>query len=93
MEEKDTKIPDQPKNPGAEKPRKPLWRRILKWSAIILGSLVGLFLLAATLIVWILTPAKLTPLVNRTASKYLNADVSSSRVELTFWSTFPKLTL
>lgn len=93
MEEKDTKIPDQPKNPGAEKPRKPLWRRILKWSAIILGSLVGLFLLAATLIVWILTPAKLTPLVNRTASKYLNADVSSSRVELTFWSTFPNLTL
>lgn len=73
--------------------RRPLWKRLLKWTGITAGVLIGLFLLAASLIVWILTPAKLTPLVERHASEYLEADVKASRIELTFWSTFPKLTL
>lgn len=46
-----------------------------------------------TTVVKILTPDRLTPLVEHCASSYLLADVSASRVELTFWRTFPRLTV
>lgn len=45
----------------------------------------------ATLLVWILTPERLTPLIADTASDYLTADVTLDRAELSFWSTFPHL--
>lgn len=38
-------------------------KRFLKWTAIALASLIGLFLIVCTLIVWILSPARLTPIV------------------------------
>lgn len=50
-------------------------KKILKWCAWIAGSAVILLLLACTLIVWILTPGKLTPMVEREAARYLDADV------------------
>jgi len=40
---------------------------------------------------WYLTPEKLTPIVNDAATSSLNAEVKAERVELTFWSTFPRL--
>ncbi|MDE6628644.1 MAG: hypothetical protein K2K36_04670 [Muribaculaceae bacterium] len=73
--------------------RRPLWARILKWSGIALAAVAGLFLVVCTLAVWILTPPRLTPLVERIASGYMNADLRVQRVELTFWHTFPKLTV
>lgn len=72
---------------------KPFWKRLLKWAGITLAVAVGLFLLVCSLIVWILTPGRLTPLVGKYASEYLDADVSASRVELTFWKTFPRMRL
>lgn len=54
---------------------------------------VGLFLLVCSLIIWILTPSRLTPLVEKHASEYLDADVKASRIELTFWKSFPRMTL
>ncbi len=75
-------------------PRKPQWwRKALKWIGITAGVIAALFVLICTLTVWILTPARLTPLVERLASDNLNATVSVSRVELTFWKTFPSMTL
>lgn len=70
-----------------------MWKKILKTVGITAGVVVGLFLTVCTLIVWILTPARLTPLVERQASKFLMADVRADRIELTFWHTFPKMTL
>lgn len=78
---------------GGKKPRKPLWRRILKWTGIAAAVAAGLFVLICSLIVWILTPGRLTPLVKEQASKYLDADLRVKRVELTFWHTFPKMTV
>lgn len=72
---------------------RPLWRRLLKWTAVTVGIVVALFVLVCTLIVWILTPPRLTPMVGHYASEYLNADVKASRIELTFWHTFPELTV
>lgn len=68
-------------------------KRFLKWTAIALASLIGLFLIVCTLIVWILSPARLTPIVEEQASRLIDGEVHLQRVELTFWSTFPKLTV
>ena len=77
----------------ARKPRRPLWARLLKWTGITLATVLALFIIVCSLIVWVLTPPRLTPLVSKEASKYLNADVKASRVELFFWKTFPQMHL
>ncbi|MCH5345741.1 MAG: hypothetical protein J1E63_01445 [Muribaculaceae bacterium] len=78
--------------PQAETPRKrrPWWRRALKITGITLLSIVALVLILLSAVVAILKPERLTPLVERIASEHIDADVSISRVELTFWSTFPR---
>lgn len=59
--------------------------------AITVGSLLALFILVISAVVGILTPERLTPLVEKYASDYVDGKVEVSRVELTFWSTFPRL--
>lgn len=66
-------------------------KKFLKIFVIIVLSLLALLILAVGASVWILTPPRLTPLVNEVATKQMNATVTSSRVELTFWKTFPRL--
>lgn len=85
--------PSSAETPDAapEKRRKPLWRRILKWFGVTLLSIVGLIVVLFCVALWYLTPERLTPLVNDYMSSYLNADFRASRIELTFWSTFPHL--
>ena len=63
----------------------------LKIGAWILGSVAVLLVLAMCAVAWILTPERLTPIVNRIANDNLNAKVNIGRVELTAWSTFPDL--
>lgn len=82
------------KNPDTNPVKRvPIWKRLLKWTGLAVAVVAGLFLLVCSLIVWILTPSKLTPLVEKEASAYLDADVTASRIELTFWRTFPRMTL
>ena len=85
--------PSSAETPDAapEKRRKPLWRRILKWFGVTLLSIIGLIVVLFCVALWYLTPERLTPLVNDYMSSYLNADFRASRIELTFWSTFPHL--
>lgn len=64
--------------------------KITLWSIVTVCLLI---VLACTLVVWILTPERLTPMVEDAANEYLDADVKIERVELTFWHTFPKLTV
>lgn len=52
-------------------------------------SVVLFLALVITLVVWILTPERLTPLIEKYGSEYLTADVRLGRAELTFWSSFP----
>ncbi len=73
--------------------RRPVWLRVLKWTACAAG---GIMVLLATLLAvagWYLTPERLTPLVEKYGSEYLHADVSADRVELTIWSSFPQVRL
>lgn len=65
------------------------WRKagiVAAWSAGGILLLIVILLCAAT---WYLTPSRLTEIINREASKTLNADVKTSNVRFTIWSTFP----
>ncbi len=68
-------------------------KRTLKTIGWIILSLLLLILLAISIVVWYLTPARLTPLIERETSAIINGEVRVSRVELTFWSSFPRLRL
>ncbi|MGL4852152.1 MAG: AsmA family protein [Phocaeicola sp.] len=67
-------------------------KKTLKYTAITLGSIVALFVVAAAVLVnFVLTPAKLTPLVLAQANQYLNAEVTCEAVDITVFSTFPQV--
>ena len=58
---------------------------MLKWTLWSLLALVVLILVGVTIVIhFIFTPAKLTPLVEKTAKEYLNAEVHFGNIELTF---------
>ncbi len=78
---------------GGEKSRKPWWRRLIKVLLIVLASVVGLFILLGVAIWLILTPPRLTPLVNRVATEYLDATVHFDTVRLSLFKNFPHVTL
>lgn len=85
--------PESEPDKKKKKKRRPLWARILIWLGAAVTTVALLIALVISLIVWILTPEKLTPLVNKYASEYLIADVNARRVELTFWHTFPRFSV
>lgn len=75
------------------KREKPLWRKVLKTILIVLLSLMALVIIAIGVGVYMLTPEALTPMVSKYSSEFLDADVSAKKVELSFWRTFPKVSL
>ena len=63
--------------------------KIIGWT---LFSLLMVVLLAFGIACYILfTPSRLTPIVNRIVGNYVTCDYEIGRVELTFFSTFPRL--
>ncbi len=77
----------------AKKAKKPR-HLLLKLLAWLFGIVLFVVLLAAGVIataLHLLTPERLTPIVENVASNYLDADVHVGRVELTYWSTWPRL--
>lgn len=72
---------------------RPLWLRILKWAGVSVLAVILLVIAVLTLAVWILSPERLTPLVEEVADEALDARLSVDRVEISFWHTFPRLEL
>ena len=69
-------------------------KKTLKVTLITLASAVGLCLVAVAVVLWlVLTPSRLTPIVEEAANRYLNAEVRIGKVDVTLLSTFPRLTL
>ena len=64
--------------------------KIIGWSLL---TIIVLLLLAVTAVLWYLTPEKLTPLVEREVTSRIDGRLELSRIELTFWSTFPHFEL
>ena len=74
---------------GRRRGRRPVWLRILRGTGWVLLSLVVAVVIICSAVVWVLSPEQLTPIIERVASRSLNADVKVGRAELTFWSSFP----
>ena len=69
-------------------------KKALKVLGITLGSVVGIILLAIGLAIWVVsTPERLTPIVREVASEYVQCEHEIGKVELTFFSTFPRFGL
>ncbi len=57
-------------------------------------SLLLLLIIGVVITIWfVLTPARITPVVSNQANKMLNCEVQIGTVDLTFFKTFPKLGL
>ena len=69
-------------------------KKALKIFAVALSSIIGLVLLVIGLTVWVVfTPERLTPVVREVASEYVQCEHTIGKVELTFFSTFPRFGL
>lgn len=83
---------DMQRTGGADRRKKrPLWVRVLKWAGLSVAAIAGLLVIVLAVGLWILTPDRLTPIVEDIANDNLNAEVKIGRVELTFWKSFPRL--
>lgn len=70
--------------------KKPLWKRVAKWMFRCVLALLVIVLLGVSIAVYfVFSPSKLTPMVEKTAAEYLNAEVRVGNIELTFFSSFP----
>ena len=74
-----------------EKKQKSMPLKIVRCIAYAIGIVAAILIAVISIAVWILTPQRLTPIVTDIANKSLDAEVSLSRAELTFWKTFPTL--
>lgn len=68
--------------------------KAVKISLITFLSLLGVLLIAITLLLWVIfTPARLTSIVQDQTGKYISCKTEIGQTELTFFSTFPNLQL
>ena len=69
-------------------------KKFIKIFFISLLSLLGVLIVAISVVIWIVfTPDKLTPVVRKQAAKYITCKSEIGSVELTFFSTFPNFGL
>lgn len=68
-------------------------KKIIKISILALLSLAGLIVMAFALLSYLLTPERLTPIINHYASRYLEADVRFDTVHLNVWEDFPLIAI
>ena len=69
-------------------------KKFFKIFGITLGSLVGLVLVVLCIALWLVfTPERLTPIVRSQVEKYVPCPTHIGRVELTFFSSFPRFEL
>ncbi|MCL2414604.1 MAG: AsmA family protein [Bacteroidales bacterium] len=67
-----------------------MMKKWLKILLISLGSIVGLLTIVFSIVCFILfTPSQLTPLVNRFANDFLNAEVRIEKIDLAYFSIYP----
>ena len=73
---------------------KPAVAKALKITGITLGSIVGVVLIAVSILCYVVfTPKRLTPIVNQVADSLLTCPHELEEVNLTFFKTFPNFGL
>lgn len=87
------KHPESDPRAESRKTNKSLPRRLFKSIAVLLGSLLLLVALLLGVVALILTPSRLTPLVNEYSSRYLDAQVRFDTVTLSVFENFPNVSV
>ncbi len=70
-----------------------LMKKTFKWlgiSALIITGIIGIAFLVS---LYLLTPARLTPIVNKYATEYLDATVNFDSVQVSFFEEFPMVSV
>lgn len=80
-------------NAPAPRSKSRMLRKTLKVIGLTLLAVILLIVAAITVAVSYLQPEKLTPMVVGYANEYLDADLKADRIEISFWSTFPRFDL
>lgn len=80
-------------NSDGAKSKRPVMWRIAKWMLTLVCIAAIAIGIAISIALWTLSPARLTPIVTKYSADYVNASITTSRVELSFWSTFPTIWL
>ncbi|MCM1051457.1 MAG: hypothetical protein NC349_05800 [Paenibacillus sp.] len=75
------------------KHRRSLLRRLLIITGCTILAVILIVTATITVAVSYLKPERLTPLVENYANEYLDARLSVDRIEISFWSTFPRFEL
>lgn len=73
--------------------KRPLWLKLLRAVFFAVIGIVAVVLIVLTILVSYLKPERLTPLVEKYANEYLNADLEVERIEISFWHSFPRFEL
>lgn len=73
--------------------KKSLIRRIVKVCCILLAVIILLITFTAGSVLMILSPSRLTPIVNKYSSQYLDASVRFDTVTLSLWEHFPHVSV
>lgn len=76
-----------------KKAKRSIWRRIVKISLWVIGSLLALVALLLGVLLIMLSPSRLTPMVNDLASDYLNAEIHFDNIDVSLWRDFPRVSV
>jgi len=68
-------------------------KKILKWLIISLSVVIGLVGITILLFLLLLTPKRLTPIVNKYSTEFLNAKVTFDSVRVSLFEEFPKVSV
>lgn len=69
-------------------------KKSIKIILITLAAILGLLIIAVCILLFvILTPSKITPIVNEQVAKYVNCDVNIEKIDLTLFHDFPKISI
>ncbi|MCL2434943.1 MAG: AsmA family protein [Lentimicrobiaceae bacterium] len=68
-------------------------KKTLKWLGISLSIIIGLIGIAVLLFLFLLTPKRLTPIVNKYSTEFLNAKVTFDSVQVSLFEEFPKVSV
>ena len=68
-------------------------KKVLKWGLISLAAVILLAAAGGLTVLFMLSPARLTPLVNRFSNEFLDADVRFDSVNVSLFEEFPMLSV
>ncbi len=83
---------EKPINDNVKKSR-PAWQKVLRVTGWAVLAIVVIVIAAITVAVNYLKPERLTPLIERIANENIDGNLSVDRVEISFYSTFPRFEL